>query len=92
MVVFSHWAQDVCVGSTQVELPAASRVIALLVQALQDAASGRIGVPEGAETARRSAKIINRLLDRVRAASAQIAPLAERPTSSNRRSRAVGSD
>jgi hypothetical protein len=92
MVVFSHWVDHVCVGSTQVELPTASRTIGLLVEALQDAATGRVGVPEPGETARRSAKIINRLLDRFRSASAQIAPLAERPTTATRRQTAIGSD
>jgi hypothetical protein len=62
------------------------------VEALQDVATGRDGVPQTGETARRSAKIINRLLARIRAASAQIAPLAERPTSAQRRAQATGSE
>jgi hypothetical protein len=92
MVVFSHWVEGVCVGSTQVELPGAARVIALLVDALQDAADGRIGVVEPGEASRRSAKIISRLMDRFRAASAQITSLSERPSSSDRRPTATGSD
>jgi hypothetical protein len=92
MVVFSHWVEDVCVGSTQVELPSASRMITLLMDALQDAAAGRVGVAEPRETARRSARIISRLLDRFRAASAKIASLPEHPGSSDRRPTATGSD
>jgi hypothetical protein len=39
-VVFSHWVDDVCVGSTRVELDEASSLIALLVDALREGRDG----------------------------------------------------
>lgn len=80
-IVFSHWVEDVCVGSTQVELPQASRVVGLVVDALGDQISQRANQIGETETARRSAKLVTRLLERFRSASAQIIALADRSPS-----------
>lgn len=77
-IVFSHWVEDVCVGSTQVELPQASKVVGLVVDALGEAISHRATQVGQTESARRSAKLVTRLIERFRTASAQIVALADR--------------
>ena len=77
-MVFSHWTGDVCVGSTQVDLPQASRVIGLMADALQEAVTMRARQAPPGDPGRRSATLVDRLLDRFRTASAQIVALADR--------------
>ncbi len=68
-VVFSHWVGSVCIASTPVSLPDASRVIDLLVGALR----GVVSAPQ--ETERHSQPATtrtSRLMDRFRSPRASI--------------------
>jgi hypothetical protein len=44
LVVLSHWRDDVCLASTPIELSEVSRLIGLLVSALEDAATPAVQI------------------------------------------------
>jgi hypothetical protein len=74
-VVFSHWHNDVCVSSTPVSLEDATKLIALMVGALKEAAlrpvqqSAPTSVPGG---------LLDRLRLRLRPQVAQVVKLHDR--------------
>ena len=47
VVVLSHWRDDVCLASTPIELSQISRLVGLLVSALEDAATPKAEVASG---------------------------------------------
>lgn len=74
-IVFSHWHEDVCVSSTPVSLEEATKLIAMMVGAWQEAA---LRPAETAATARPPGGLLDRLQRRLRPQLAEVVKLADR--------------
>lgn len=74
-VVFSHWHDDVCVSSTPVSLEDATKLIALMVRALKEAA---LRPMEIASPAVAPGRLLERLRQQFRPRLAQVVKLHDR--------------